>query len=298
MIHNCEKDSCLCHHETISKQQLTEFINNHHAEIQGILKIENANTAQVKQNQQLMVQLQQLTARLQKKDEETVQLKKCMDLKEKESAGSNSMYKGEYGEAKQELMLTNSFGKQYDIDGSKLMHKMDIRMIHKLHKYIIGVECKEKKILTATDMYKFHTDRMNNKYWAGIFISTQSPIKGFVLEKDTYLFSNTNSELYIYSNDPNIIAMVIGCFLQLMEQKFLKKAEPDQELSRKYTQSINQAIALYKKWNSMKKAHFDFDKQLLINLTQMGVPEETFNGHLYFAPKTKIKGNKHPYNII
>ena len=176
-------------------------------------------------------------------------------------------------------------------------------MTHKELDYIIGIETKEKKSLTPLDINKFRTDRLNNQYWGGIFVSTECGVNGFVKEKDTYKL--TDNEIYIYSNDANIIGIAIGCFLHMMEEKYRKHIELDNtdtdaeyvKLEEKHNKVIEHCVVFYKKWAAMKKVHLDFDKQMLISLRDIGVPDNLFNGHLFLLPKSKCKGSKHPYNM-
>ena len=307
IIHKCDHQECLC--QLNGSSVLEKFVLNHKTEILHILECEDVldeeNMKELlqqeldKQKKTFKEQLTTLTNELEQKITETERLQKCLDLKEKEQTGSHSMYKGEYGEMKQEILLNNLFGDKYTVDGKKVMHKMDIRLHHKDYNYTIGIECKEKKSLTLVDLNKFKTDRLNNQYFAGIIISTQCPIKNKVNDIDTYLFSD--NELYIYSNDANLIGMTIGCFLQIMEGKFKNKKEGTEseleELQTKYKKHMEHSIALYKDWTSIKKLHMKYDKQMIISLTDIGAPSELFRGHLYLIPKSKCKGSNDPYKI-
>lgn len=303
-IHKCNNEECLCHDETILHSELIDFIKRHKSEVLGILKIEGENKQTQQQIELLNVKLEQNMAKLQEKEVEMSKLQKCIELKEKEQTGSHSMYKGEFRELRQEILVGNLFGNRYTIDGKKCMHKMDIRMINKEHKFTIGIETKEKKSLTPLDINKFRTDRLNNNFWGGIFVSTECGVQGFVKEKDTYKL--TDNEIYIYSNDANIIGIAIGCFLHIMENKYRKHIDTTNtnvdteyaKLEEKHNKTIEHCVALYKKWSTMKKVHLDFDKQMIISLRDMGVPEELFNGHLFLIPKSKCRGSKHPYNSI
>ena len=209
-INKCSDDECLCNDGDILHDELLIFVRNHRNEILGLLKIDEQKNNSQQQIDILGAKLEEMKVQLESKTIETLKLQTCLETKEKESAGSHSMYKGEYRELQQEIMIGNLFSENYTIDGKKCMHKMDIRMIHKEHEYTIGIETKEKKKLTLIDINKFHTDRLNNNFWGGIFISTECSIKGYVQKKDTYKL--TNNELYIYSNDANLIGITVGCF--------------------------------------------------------------------------------------
>ena len=247
-------------------------------------------------------QLRMLQEKLMKEQGEKDKLQKCLEIKEKEMNGSHSMYKGEFRELQQEIVAGRLYGDIYDVDGKKKMHCMDIRLIHKKYGFTIGFEIKEKKSLTPIDIEKFHTDRLNNRYESGIMLSTQAPIKGHVKEPNS--FEMTENELYIYSNDGNYIGIIIGCFLSITEQKFLRKkaacenaGELYEEMKAKYEKVVSHATAMYHKWQKIQKANMDFDKQMIIGLVEMGVPENIFNGHRYVVSRSKCKGTKHPYGL-
>ena len=247
-------------------------------------------------------ELRLLEAKLTKEQMEKDKLQKCLDIKEKEINGSHSMYKGEYRELHQEIVAERLYGDTYEVEGKKKMHCMDIRLKHKTYSFIVGLETKEKKTLTAHDIKKFHTDRLNNEFQAGIMLSTQGPIKGFVKEPNS--FKITENELYIYSNDGTYIGIIIGCFLHMTEQKFLREkaacenaGELYEQMKAKYEITTEHAIAMYNKWQKIQKANVDFDKQMMIGLVQMGVPPDIFKGHRYVVSLSKCKGTKHPYGL-
>lgn len=331
-LNNCSDFSCLCH--KLTQSELVNFIQNHKLDVLEILDfdkiIEKALCKQkeeferrmkqkeeeferrMKQNKNNEVdtgleekhkeQLRMLEEKLMKEQSEKDKLQKCLEIKEKEMNGSHSMYKGEFRELQQEIVAGRLYGDTYDVDGKKKMHCMDIRLIHKKYGFTIGFEIKEKKSLTPIDIEKFHTDRLNNRYESGIMLSTQAPIKGHVKEPNS--FEMTENELYIYSNDGNYIGIIIGCFLSITEQKFLRKkaacenaGELYEEMKAKYEKVVSHATAMYHKWQKIQKANSDFDKQMIIGLIEMGVPENIFNGHRYVVSRSKCKGTKHPYGL-
>jgi len=237
-----------------------------------------------------------------KEQSEKDKLKTCLDLKERELNGSHSMYKGEYRELRQEIAAGNLYGKKYEVDGKKKMNCMDIRLISREHGYTVGIETKEKKALTANDIDKFHKDRINNRFYAGIMISTQAPIKGYVTEEHTYKI--TDNYLYIYSNDANMIGIAIGCFLDITENRYIKEqaacestSEAYAKLEAKMNNSLEHCITMYKKWQQIQKANMDYDKQMIIGLVNMGAKEELFKNHRYVITRSKCKGKKHPYGL-
>ena len=295
MIHTCDTDECLCNRPGISHDDLVKFITTHKQDVLSILKTTEFT-------EEIQGKLASLTEQLEKEKIENEKLQKCLEIKEKETNGSHSMYKGEYRELHQEIVAGRLYGGTYEVDGQKKMHCMDIRLKHKTYDYIVGIETKEKKKLTSLDIDKFHTDRLNNRYIAGIMISTQGPIKGYVTEEHTSKM--TENELYIYSNDANIIGITIGCFLEITEQRYLREQAACEstdvlynKLEAKFKNTVEHNVAMYKKWQSIQKAHMDYDKQMINGLIDMGVSDELFKNHKYLVTRSNFKGKKHPYGI-
>lgn len=294
-INVCSDDTCLCHNIDIPHDKLIQFVKNHKSDILSILK----TTEFTKEIQNKMNLLE---AQLKKEKEEKDKLQLCLETKEKEMNGSHSMYKGEYRELYQEIKAGRLYGDKYKVDGTKKKHCMDLRLIHREYNYTIGFETKEKKTLIPIDIDKFHTDRLNNRYRAGIMLSTQAPIKGYVTDEHTYKM--TENELYIYSNDGNYIGIVISCFLDITEQKYLREQASCQsagdlynKMKDKFDKTVEHSIAMYKKWQSMQKANMEYDKQMMTGLIQMGVPADLFKNHKYVVTRSKCKGKKHPYGL-
>lgn len=295
MIHNCDKEECLCNRPDVSHEDLVNFITSHKQDVLSILKT-NEFTDEI-QNK-----LVALTEQLEKEKTENEKLQKCLEIKEKETSGSHSMYKGEYRELYQEIVAGRLYGDTYEVDGKKKMKCMDIRLKHKTLGFTVGLETKEKKSLTPLDISKFHEDRLNNSFQAGIMVSTQAPVKGFVVDVNT--FKMTDNELYIYSNDANFIGIIIGCFLTVTEQKFIRECAACEssdkiydDMKAKLDRSVDYVKTLYSKWQTCQKANFDFDKQLLISLKELNVSVDLFKGHRYIVSRSKCKGNKHPYGL-
>ena len=295
MFQNCGKEGCLCNRLDISHEDLVGFVTSHKEEVLSILKTTEFTD-------EIRNKLTSLEEELEKKSTENEKLQKCLEIKEKEINGSHSAYKGEYRELHQEIVAGQLYGDTYEVDGQKKMHCMDIRLKHRIYEFIVGLETKEKKSLTPIDIEKFHTDRLNNKFQAGIMLSTQAPIKGYVKEPNSYKI--TENELYIYSNDGNYISIIIGCFLHMTEQKFLREkaacenaGELYEQMKKKYETAVEHATAMYHKWQKIQKANVEFDKQMMIGLIQMGVPPDIFKGHRYVVTRSNCKGTKHPYGL-
>lgn len=236
---------------------------------------------------------------LERQTQEMEILKKCVESKAKARSGCHSGYKGESFECQIEHLLHELFREKYSIANTNAHHAMDLRMVHKEHEFAIGVECKAKKALKALDMRKFGTDLIGMKYEGGIFISSQCGIcvNGTTLEKDTCELAG--NELYIYSNNPGIIAVAVHIFLKTLCENFRRKGDDQYaRLLSKHDDHVKHSISLYKTWCQVKKTHLAMDKQLLNNLTQMGVPASVLRGHLYFVPKSQCRrhnGQDTPY---
>lgn len=284
MFHNCGDERCLC--SIIAHTELKHFVLQHKYEIMNILDIQEREDEQ----SQVILDLQQ---KIDLQNKEMDELKECIELKTK-STGKHSMYKGEYGEKKTEIILNSLFGKYYTIDAKKVNKKMDIRMIHKKYEYTIGMECKEKSTLTKLDITKFHKDKLHNKFYGGIFLSTEAPISGYVTDIDTFYFHDM--DLYIYSNNVDIISITINCYLQFLEKKYIHDNSDNNDLNtRKLQDIINHVILTYKSWNDVKKKLSDLDHHFLKSLECMGVDMSIMKGHLYLGSKSKFKGGREPY---
>lgn len=280
MFHICENEKCYC--KLLEHEELKQFVINHKAEILHILDIERTSNNDKKI-------IQELQDKLHTQLNEINQLKDCMELKEK-SHGEHSMYKGEYGEKKMVILLTELFEDKYIIDSLKINKKMDIRLIHKEYGFTIGIECKEKISLTKVDLTKYNRDKLYNDFFGSIFISTQSPIFDIVKNEDHYSF--LDNDLFIYSNNIGLLGILISCFIQLMEKKFLEKKE---DCTKKMNDMIEHVLLTYKNWNDIKKKMKDMDNNFLKTLSFMGINERVINGHIYLGSKSKYKGGKSPY---
>ena len=214
--------------------------------------------------------------------EENTDLKNIVDLNEKQQ-GTHSMYKGEFEEKKKELILKEYFGTYFQIDGEKKMNCMDIRMKHLDKGYSIGIECKDKKILTKNDMDKFKSDKLTNKFKGSVFISVSCPIKKKSEEKNSYKL--INDELYIYSSDVHYIIILLKIFVSLTESERIENTE-------KLTDTV---MNMYQHWTAVKKACHKMDTSMVEHLQDLGL--KLTNGHLYLVSKTNCKKGKSPYGI-
>ena len=215
---------------------------------------------------------------------ENKQLKELAELNKKQY-GEHSMYKGEFDEKQKELILNNYFKNDFIIDGCKKMHCMDIRMKHKTNNYIIGIECKNKKNIIQKDVDKFKNDKLNNKFKASIFLSTNSPIKNIVTNENDFKF--INDELYIYSKDINLIIILFKIVINNINNNLDENNDFNKQL---YLDII---VNLYKNWCNIKKFSQKLDTDLVNSLKRLDL--ELVNGHIFLISKNKCKGNICPY---
>ena len=92
--------------------------------------------------------------------------------------------------------------------------------------------------------------------------------------------------------------------LEITEQRYLREQaacestdELYNKLEAKFKNTVEHNIAMYKKWQSIQKAHMDYDKQMITGLINMGVSDELFKNHKYLVTRSKCKGKKHPYGL-
>ena len=285
MILTCQDEKCPCKNMTIS--QLDIFVKNHKDQLLQMLNAEH------KEKENALIE--QLKQQNEKQKIEMEKLKECIEIKDKMQQGTHSLYKGDFGEKKLEILLFELFGERYNLNTDTVNKKMDIRMTHKTHNFTIGVESKEKKKLTATDISKFHKDKRSNNFMGGIFISTQAPIKEYVSKIDNCICKK--NELYIYSNNTSFIGIVIECYLQKIEEIFLKPNSED--IQKKFQDLADYVLELYTEWNTIKKGLLNIDVKIKKMMLARGIPEKILDtqtkGHVFLVTKSKCKANKNPY---
>lgn len=217
--------------------------------------------------------------------EKIEKLEELVELSQKRDVGECSVYKGEFCEKATEMILNESFGEKFEIDGSKVKEKMDIRMISKEKDYCIGIELKEKKKLTKKeDLDKFLRDKTVNDFKGSVFISTQAPIGNIVEEKDT--FKIEGDALYIYSANTELIIIIMHVYIQYLELE----QNDEKNILNERTDMI---VSLYNGWCNFKKYAASQDKLYTKYLKDIGI--NLSNGHIYLVSKSKCKCNKIPY---
>ena len=184
-----------------------------------------------------------------------------------------------------EYILNDLLGNEFDIDGDGSTRKMDIRLNHKTDNYTVGVEMKNKKILSKKqDLDKFKRDKTCNNFRGAILINTQGPIGNIVKEKET--FHLNNNELYIYSDDATFICILVQIFIKYLqcENKLVGNTMIDY---------IDMFSCIYNSWCEQKKSVLKLDKQISNYLKKMNIP--LANGHLFLLSKSACRGTKAPY---
>ena len=264
------------------KNELHKFLKTNKNYILDYLHV---NKKIMKYKQKLKDKKEKNKLKLESLINENNKLKELVELNQKQH-GEHSMYKGEFDEKQKEIILSTYFNKQFEIDGCKKMHCMDIRMTHKIHNYIVGIECKNKKKIIQQDIDKFKNDKLNNKFKGSVFLSTDSPIKGIVNEINHFKF--INDELYIYSKDTHLIVILITILIHQINSNL--NNDEDCIDNQVYIDII---VNLYKNWCNLKKMCQKLDSDLVNSLERIGI--KLVNGHIYLTSKTKCKGNISPY---
>tara|TARA_Y100000590_G_scaffold443214_1_gene572335 strand:- start:224 stop:1078 length:855 start_codon:yes stop_codon:yes gene_type:complete len=241
----------------------------------------------IRKNDVLKERLSIMEEERKKTESQMIELREQLERKSKQmdeliylndnTSSTNAFYKGEFEEKKKELFLNKYFSNLFEIDGCKKMHCMDIRMNHKIKKYEIGIECKDKKRITREDVMKFKDDKLKNNFKGGIFLSIDSPIPKKVEERNR--FNIINNELYIYSNDNFLIKTLIEIFINCIEC--------DKQFESKI--HMETVINLYEQFSKMKASLLKMDKTFI---TYMKLINKPVNNHLYLVKKSNCKVNK------
>ena len=172
--------------------------------------------------------------------------------------GTHSMYKGESFEKYIELGIIHKFDHSYDINGDGSNFCMDIRMTDSNHSSnVIGIECKSKGSITSSDIKKFNKDKVSNNFYACVFISESKPIPNRTT--NTNEWSINANELWIQSNDINVITSCISSFLHLLQKEEDTNVDDDKQTIIKQRDFI---ASMYDKVHSQKQCLLDQEKSL------------------------------------
>ena len=195
---------------------------------------------------------------------------------------TSSYYKGEFNEQLLQEVISKKFT-DWNIDETKKMKCMDIRLHHKTLNLSIGIECKNKQTITKNDLTKFISDKSSNKFNGHIFISN-SHIPPFLKIQNSCTV--INDDLYIYSQEIPTIINYLEVYLCKICEKNKNEEENEEEKI-----NIEDIHTLFNNHNLQKQQLLKQDKVFL----QLIRDESLLKNHLYITTKSKCKSNKPPY---
>tara|TARA_Y100000114_G_scaffold89836_1_gene83426 strand:- start:245 stop:937 length:693 start_codon:yes stop_codon:yes gene_type:complete len=187
--------------------------------------------------------------------------------------GETSNNKGKVFEYMIDLLLSHNIGDNYDIIRNNKTRRMDLRLKNKKEGYLIGIECKDKKVVTKKDIEKFKRDKVENKFIKNIFISTHRIPK--ILDKENSC-KIIGDELYVFSDDYMFIAGIINCYVSSENSE-----------SSKVNIMIDKIINIYNIWKQTQQMHLELDKSLLDIIRE--IDDSLLNNHLYMITKNFCK---------
>lgn len=191
--------------------------------------------------------------------------------------GDTSNNKGKVFEYMIDLLLTHNLGNHYDVIRNNKIRRMDLRLRNKQDEnYIIGIECKDKKVITKKDIDKFKRDKVENRFVKSIFVSTHRIPKILSEENSCKIIGD---ELYVFSKDYMFIAGIINCYA----------SGEDTKEDNKVQLMMDKIVNVYNIWKQVQQVHLELDKSLLDIIR--GVDKNLLNNHLYLIPKSFCKKN-------
>ena len=202
--------------------------------------------------------------------EDAIQLQELIRKKN----GISVVHKGSCDEKYVEVILKEVVGEQYRVDNSNKTQQMDIRIHRTDGAFTIGVECKDKDTVTKADLDKFRRDKIRNKFYRSIFIST-SPIK-YIAEDNQVAIKH--DELYIVTKDPVFLAAALKLYLCQLEET--GSGEPDDMV-------FDSIMNTYQIWQASKKQLVKMDKAVFEMLgLHPDFEQKMVDKHLYMATKS------------
>ena len=214
-----------------------------------------------------------------KRQSEILEDTKSIEELLKKKTGDVSVYKGKLDEKYTETCIKEIINQDFIVENTGKINQMDIIVRHKVTPFRIGIECKDKKELTKTDMTKFIRDKTTNKFDRSIFISN-CEIKGILTCENTV--KTIKDETYIYTKDQ--------LFLRAVLQHYFSSLDLNQKKCDSTDILFDNIIDLYNSWQEAKKALLKLDKSFMKSLKLVDNFEP--KGHLYIQPKSNIKPNK------
>ena len=190
-----------------------------------------------------------------KRQNEILEDTKSIEELLKKKTGDVSVYKGKLDEKYTETCIKEIINQDFIVENTGKINQMDIIVRHKITPFRIGVECKDKKELTKTDMTKFIRDKTTNKFDRSIFISN-CEIKGILTCENTV--KTIKDETYIYTKDQ--------LFLRAVLQHYFSSLDLDQKKCDSTDILFDNIIDLYNSWQESKKALLKLDKSFMKSL--------------------------------
>lgn len=225
---------------------------------------------------------------LQLEEKEKV-MKEYMTANEKKH-GTHSLYRGTTFEKFIELLVTNRF-KDYIIDGDGTTACMDIRMTNSQdNTKVIGIECKSKNVISASDVKKFKKDKVSNSFWGSVFISECNGIPKKTTQQDEWVI--VENELWIQSSSEIVILSAITTFMDVLQREDRLDQTGDHLLVVKQTDFI---ASMYDKLHAQKQSLLEQEKQMY-HWIKEHTPDKLRN-HLYIVSASKMtkKFKEQPY---
>lgn len=259
-----------------NEEELRTFINNNKMLVMSILDEnceieEDSDLIQEYESRLLMIENQLL--------EKQSKIDELSSLKQGISNGVSSYHIGEYNEKILEEALKKEFC-DWEVDEVKKMHAMDIRMSKDGIR--LGIECKMKKSVSKSDLTKFISDKVKNKFDGNIFLSN-CKIPNLVEEDNNCCIEDGN--LYIYSQDTLQIINFIKVYIQIINSE-----EDDEEEEEVINNEIMKDV--FNNHSKQKKEMLVQDKLMVKLMRELGISTK---GFLYMGVATKYKGGKCPY---
>lgn len=264
-----------------NEEELRTFINNNKMLVMSILnenedcEIDDCeeggnNLIQEYESRLMMIENELL--------EKQLKIDEMSSLKQGISNGVSSYHIGEYNEKVLEEALKKEFS-DWEVDEVKKMHAMDIRMSKDELK--LGIECKMKKSVSKSDLTKFISDKVKNKFDGNIFVSN-CKISNLVENINNCCIEDGN--LYIYSQDTLQIINFIKVYIQIIN------GEEDEEEEEVINNEIMKDV--FNNHSKQKKEMLVQDKLMVKLMRELGISTK---GFLYMGVATKYKGGKYPY---
>lgn len=206
--------------------------------------------------------------------EDTIKLEELLGKK----SGISVVHKGICDEKYVEIIMKEVASDLYDVDNGDGIRKMDVRLHRRDGAFSIGIECKDKDKVSKADIDKFRRDKLHNKFYRSVFVST-CPIKNLVEEDNQVL--NKGDELYIVTKDPVFLAAVMKLFLNQIEHD--DGTDPKSVV-------FDSILDTYETWEISKKQLVKMDKAVLRMLgLHPDFTEKMISRHVYMASRSNMK---------